>query len=76
VLDELGKLVPELIERNSNLIFFTGQLVFERETFLTRLLHNYTPSALQRRLFLRGLPCAIVPIRVLEPIGNLAQSPA
>jgi hypothetical protein len=74
VLDELGKLVPDLVERNSNVIFFTGQLVFERETFLTRLLHNYTAFALQRRLFLRGLPCAIVPIRVLEPIGNLSQS--
>jgi hypothetical protein len=67
VLDELGKLVPELIERHSNVIFFTGQLVFERETFLTRWLHNYTAFALQRRLFLRGLPCAIVPIRVFEP---------
>jgi hypothetical protein len=76
VLDELGKLVPELIERNSNVIFFTGQLVFERETFLTRWLHNYTAFALQRRLFLRGLPCAIVPIRVLEPIESMAQTPA
>jgi amino acid transporter len=76
VLDELGKLVPDLIERNSNVIFFTGQLVFERETILTRFLHNYTAFALQRRLFLRGLPCAIVPIRVLEPIDTLAQSPA
>jgi hypothetical protein len=76
VLDELGKLVPELIERHANVIFFTGQLVFERETFLTRWLHNYTAFALQRRLFLRGLPCAIVPIRVLEPIESMAQSPA
>jgi hypothetical protein len=76
VLDEMGKLVPDLIERHSNVIFFTGQLVFERETFLTRLLHNYTAFALQRRLFLRGLPCAIVPIRVLEPIGSTAQMPA
>jgi amino acid transporter len=72
VLDELGKLVPDLTERNSNVIFFTGQLVFERETFLTRWLHNYTAFALQRRLFLRGLPCAIVPIRVLESIDTTA----
>jgi amino acid transporter len=76
VLDELGKLVPDLIERHSNVIFFTGQLVFERETILTRFLHNYTAFALQRRLFLRGLPCAIVPIRVLEPIGSTAPFPA
>ena len=69
VLDELGKLVPDLVARYSNLIFFTGQLVFERETIFTRWLHNYTAFALQRRLFLQGLPCAIVPIRVLEPVG-------
>lgn len=76
VLDELSKLIPDLIERNPNVIFFTGQLVFERETFLTRWLHNYTAFALQRRLFLRGLPCAIVPIRVLEPIASARQLPA
>jgi len=76
VLDELGKLLPGLIEKNPNVIFFTGQLVFERETFLSRFLHNYTAFALQRRLFLRGLPCAIVPIRVLEPVDSLAQAPA
>jgi hypothetical protein len=69
VLDELEKLVPDLVARHSNLIFFTGQLVFERETIFTRWLHNYTAFALQRRLFLQGLPCAIVPIRVLEPVG-------
>ena len=67
VLDELGKLVPDLVARCVNVVFFTGQLVFERETFLTRWLHNYTAFALQRRLFLLGLPCAIVPIRVMEP---------
>jgi amino acid transporter len=75
VLDELGKLVPDLVARYSNLIFFTGQLVFERETVFTRWLHNYTAFALQRRLFLRGLPCAIVPIRVLEPV-DLDAAPA
>ncbi|MDD2764612.1 MAG: APC family permease [Opitutaceae bacterium] len=69
VLDELGKLVPNLVARHANVVFFTGQLVFERETVFTRLLHNYTAFALQRRLFLRGLPCAIVPIRVLEPVA-------
>jgi amino acid transporter len=67
VLDELTKLVPDLTARHSNVVFFSGQLVFERETVFTRWLHNYTAFALQRRLFLRGLPCAIVPIRVLDP---------
>ncbi|HTX65729.1 MAG TPA: APC family permease [Opitutaceae bacterium] len=67
VLDELEKLLPDLVARHPHAVFFSGQLVFERETFLTRWLHNYTAFSLQRRLFLRGLPCAIVPIRVLAP---------
>jgi amino acid transporter len=67
VMDELEKLLPELVARHAQAVFFTGQLVFERETVFTRWLHNYTAFGLQRRLFLRGLPCAIVPIRVLEP---------
>ncbi len=64
---ELDRLLPELTARHPRAVFFTGQLVFERETFLTRWLHNYTAFALQRRLFLRGLACAIVPVRVSEP---------
>jgi amino acid transporter len=76
VLDELGKLVPDLTARYSNVVFFSGQLVFERETVFTRWLHNYTAFALQRRLFLRGLPCAIVPIRVLESVDPEAAPAA
>ncbi len=64
---ELDRLLPELTARHPQAVFFTGQLVFERESFLTRWLHNYTAFVLQRRLFLRGLACAIVPVRVLEP---------
>jgi len=64
---ELDRLLPDLTARYPQAVFFTGQLVFERETFLTRWLHNYTAFVLQRRLFLRGLACAIVPIRVLDP---------
>ncbi len=67
VTGELDRLLPELTARHPQAVFFTGQLVFERETFLTRWLHNYTAFVLQRRLFLRGLACAIVPVRVLEP---------
>ena len=64
MLDELEELIPGLMKKNPHAVFFTGQLVFERETVFTRLLHNYTAFALQRRLFLHGLPCAIVPTRV------------
>jgi amino acid transporter len=64
VLDEMEKLLPELMEKYPNALFFSGQLVFSRESFITRWLHNYTAFAVQRQLFLQGLPCAIVPLRV------------
>jgi len=64
VLDEVEEILPSLTEKYPHAVFFSGQLVFEHETFITRWLHNYTAFALQRRLFLYGLPCAIVPMRV------------
>jgi hypothetical protein len=35
------------------------------------MLHNYTAFAIQRRLFLHGLPCAIVPMRVENAPANV-----
>ena len=75
VLKELEEMLPDLVARHPQAVFFSGQLVFERETVFTRWLHNYTAFGLQRRLFLHGLPCAIVPIRVLEP-GLPSVAPA
>jgi amino acid transporter len=70
VLDEVEKILPSLTEKYPNAVFFSGQLVFEKETLITRLLHNYTAFALQRRLFLYGLPCAIIPMRVENAPGE------
>jgi hypothetical protein len=58
------KLAEEVSERYPNRVFFAGQLVFERETRLTRWLHNHLVFNLQRRFFLAGIPFVIVPIRV------------
>jgi hypothetical protein len=43
---------------------FAGQLVFRRDTWLHRLLHNQTAYAIQRRLHWAGLPMVILPTRV------------
>ncbi len=69
VLDELENIIPDLMKKYPNAVFFSGQLVFEQETLITRWLHNYTAFAIQRRLFLHGLPCAIVPMRVENASG-------
>jgi amino acid transporter len=44
--------------------FFGGQLVFRNETYLTRLLHNYTVFLMQREFFRQGMPFFVLPIRV------------
>ncbi len=37
---------------------------FRKEGFWTRLLHNNVVFAIQRRLYLRGLPFMVLPVRV------------
>ena len=46
--------------------FFTGKLIFEREKWYQRILHNETAYAIQRRLQWRGLATVVLPIRVRE----------
>ena len=48
-------------------VFFAGKLVFEREHWYQRLLHNETAYQLQRRLQFAGLAAMVLPVRVLEP---------
>ena len=47
-------------------VFFTGQLLFQRERWYQRLLHNQTAFAIQKRLQWDGMPMVIMPIRVRE----------
>ena len=47
-------------------IFFGGKLVFERERWWDRFLHNETAYQIQRRLQFAGLAMVILPVRVLE----------
>jgi amino acid transporter len=54
----------ELAETYPNATFFGGQLVFDRETYITRLLHNFTVFGMQREFFRNGMPFFVLPIRV------------
>jgi hypothetical protein len=47
-------------------VVFMGKLIFQRERWHHRLLHNETPHAIQRRLQFRGVQAVVLPIRVLE----------
>ena len=49
-----------------NVVFFAGQLVFEEDSFITKLLHNQTSFLAQKKLVFSGHPMIVMPIRVLE----------
>jgi hypothetical protein len=63
-VEEVGKMAPGIVKKYPNAVFFGGQLVFPKETFITRLLHNYAVFAVQRDLYREGIPVVIMPIRV------------
>lgn len=64
VMSEAEKIIPDILKRYPNAVFFGGQLVFPKETFLTRWLHNYTVFVMQRKFYQQGIPFVILPIRV------------
>ena len=64
VVDEVEKLAVQVTEHFPNSVVFTGQLVFPQETIFTRILHNYTAFAIQKRLYYHGIPVFVLPIRV------------
>ena len=57
-------LAAKLMVKYPNTIFFGGQLVFKKETYFTRLLHNFAVFVLQREFFKQGMPFFVLPIRV------------
>ncbi|HEV8552983.1 MAG TPA: APC family permease [Casimicrobiaceae bacterium] len=63
-VDELEKLAEGVQKEYSNCVFFTSKLVFRNENWVTRLLHNQTALALQRRLHLNGMQMVILPMQL------------
>ncbi len=64
VISEVEKISLDIMKKFPGVVFFGGQVVFEKETFFTKWLHNYTVFALQRRLYNHGIPFVVMPIRV------------
>ncbi len=65
-VEELEFLCRQLSRKYPKAVFFAGQLVFQRDTWLQRLLHNQTAYSLQRRLQWDGVPMVILPTRVRD----------
>ena len=67
---EAGNLANELIEKYPKGLFVAGQLIFDEDTFATRLLHNESAFMIQRRLQHAGVPMVVLPVRL-----NLNEGP-
>ncbi|MCL5966561.1 MAG: amino acid permease [Deltaproteobacteria bacterium] len=65
IIHTVEQLAAEAAKDFPNIMFFAGQLVFEEENFVTRLLHNQTAFLAQKRLVFDGLPMIVMPIRAL-----------
>jgi hypothetical protein len=63
VVDEAVKICRELREEFPRSVVFSGKLVFKKEEWYHRLLHNETAMAIQRRLQFEGVQAIVLPVR-------------
>ena len=63
-VQEAEKLCLEVVKEFPRTTFFAGQVLFERERWFQRLLHNETAYSIQKRLQWAGQTMVILPARV------------
>jgi hypothetical protein len=63
-VDEAEKLCRRLHREFPKATFFAGKIVFQRERWYQRLLHNETAFAIQRRLQWSGQTMVVIPARM------------
>jgi hypothetical protein len=66
VLDEAEKLSVEVAKEYPRSIFFAGKLIFQKERWYQRLLHNETALKFQRGVQFAGLNSMVLSVRVFE----------
>jgi amino acid transporter len=66
VLDVGVQVCEEVAREYPRSLFFLGKLIFEKETFFQRLLHNETAYQLQQRLQFSGMNAMVLPVRVMD----------
>src|SRR5262245_57559785 len=62
-IDELERLAHEVTQQFPRSVFFSGKLVFARDSFWHKVLHNQAAFTLQRRLQFSGLQMVVLPVR-------------
>jgi hypothetical protein len=63
-VEEAEKLCLEVAREFPHVVFFAGKMIFQREKWYHRLLHNETALAVERRLRWRGKTMVTLPVRV------------
>ncbi len=63
VLEAATELCSEVSKRYPKATIITGRIVFRREAWFDRLLHNETPKLIQQRLQWLGVPMVVLPVR-------------
>jgi amino acid transporter len=63
-VSEAEALCKDIVKQFPRATFFAGKLVFQKEKWYQRVLHNETAHAIQSRLQWEGLPMVILPVRV------------
>jgi amino acid transporter len=64
VVETAQTILAQVAGRYPQAVFFGGQLVLEKESWITRLLHNYVALALQRECYRQGLSFVVIPVRM------------
>jgi amino acid transporter len=70
VLEEAEKLALQIAKEFPKSIFFAGKLVFEKEHWFQRILHNETATLFQRNIHFAGLNAMVLPIRVFADLKS------
>ena len=65
-VEEIETLCREIGRQYPKAVFYGGKLIFRRDTWYQRLLHNETATAIQRRLQWEGLATVVLPVRVRD----------
>ncbi len=69
VVQAVSELSLEAARKYERVVYFAGEIVFERPQWYHRILHNETAYAIQRKIRFAGLPMVILPIRIRSTQG-------
>ena len=62
--DEITRVCRDLAALYPRVMFFAGKLIWQRENWTQRILHNETAYQVERRLQWKGLPMTVIPLRI------------